>query len=74
MKKTTLIAFSVFLLIMLGNVIFYRSLYKNQIDHSIKFLDRQVKIVGSDIDNTSMYIVSDLNEIDFSEDIPLFFY
>lgn len=73
MKKTTLIAFSVFLLIMLGNVIFYRSLYKNQIDHSIKFLDRQVKIVGSDIDNTSMYIVSDLNEIDFSEDIPLFF-
>ncbi|MCK7542308.1 MAG: hypothetical protein MZV63_71240 [Marinilabiliales bacterium] len=39
----------------------------------VKILDRQVKIVGSDIDNTSMYIVSDLNEIDFSDDIALFF-
>ena len=30
-------------------------------------------IVGSDIDNTSMYIVSDLTEIDFSDDMALFF-
>ena len=30
-------------------------------------------IAGSDIDNTSMYIVSDLTEIDFSDDIPDFF-
>jgi hypothetical protein len=57
---------------MLGNVLFFRNLYKNQIEYSVKFLDRQVKIAGSDIDNTSMYIVSDLTEIDFSEDMALF--
>lgn len=73
MKKINIIAFSVFLLIMLGNVLFFRNLYRNQIEYSVKFLDRQVKIVGSDIDNTSMYIVSDLTEIDFSEDMALFF-
>jgi signal transduction histidine kinase/CheY-like chemotaxis protein len=73
MKKINIIVYSVFLLIMLGNVLFFRNLYRNQIEYSVKFLDRQVKIVGSDIDNTSMYIVSDLNEIDFSEDMALFF-
>ncbi len=73
MKKITIIAYSVFLLIMLGNIFFFRDLYKNQIDYAVKFLDRQVKIVGSDIDNTSLYVVSDLTEIDFSEDITLFF-
>jgi len=73
MKKITIIAYSVFLLIMLGNALFFRNLYRNQIEYSVKFLDRQVKIVGSDIDNTSMYIVSDLTEIDFSEEMALFF-
>ncbi len=73
MKKINIIAFSVFLLIMLGNVLFFRNLYRHQIEYSVKFLDRQVKIVGSDIDNTSMYIVSDLTEIDFSEEMALFF-
>ncbi|MDZ7633031.1 MAG: hypothetical protein U5L72_00730 [Bacteroidales bacterium] len=58
---------------MLITVIFYVSLYRNQIEYSNKILDRQVMIVGSDIDNTSMYILSDLNEIDFSDDIPQFF-
>jgi PAS domain S-box-containing protein len=73
MKKITIVAYSAFLLIMLINVVFYYSLYKNQIEYSIKLLDRQVRIAGSDIDNTSMYIVSDLTEIDFSNDISLFF-
>jgi PAS domain S-box-containing protein len=73
MKKITIIVYSAFLLTMLINVIFYNSLYKNQIEYSNKLLDRQVMIAGSDIDNTSMYIVSDLTEIDFSDDITLFF-
>ena len=73
MKKITIIAYSAFLLIMLINLVFYNSLYKNQIEYSVKLLDRQARIVGSDIDNTSMYIVSDLTEINFSDDISLFF-
>ena len=58
---------------MLVTAIFYLSLYRNQIEYSNKILDRQVMIAGSDIDNTSMYIVSDLTEIDFSDDISAFF-
>lgn len=73
MKKITIVAYSAFLLIMLINLVFYNSLYKNQIEYSVKLLDRQARIVGSDIDNTSMYIVSDLTEINFSDDISLFF-
>jgi len=73
MKKISIIAFSAFFLLMLITAIFYISLYRNQIEYSNKILDRQVMIVGSDIDNTSMYILSDLNEIDFSDDIPQFF-
>jgi signal transduction histidine kinase/CheY-like chemotaxis protein len=73
MKKITIAAYTAFLLLMLITFLFYVSLYRNQIEYSNKILDRQIMIVGSDIDNTSMYILSDLNEIDFSDDIPLFF-
>jgi signal transduction histidine kinase/CheY-like chemotaxis protein len=73
MKKITIIAYSAFLLIMVINILFYRSLYRNQLEYSMKMLDRQVRIVGTDIDNTSMYLISDLTEIDFSDDIALFF-
>lgn len=73
MKKVSLLAYSAFLLLMMVTVFFYYSLYRRQIEYSNKILDRQVMIAGSDIDNTSMYIVSDLTEIDFTDDIPEFF-
>ncbi len=73
MRRTLIAAYSAFVLLLLVTAIFYFSLYRNQIEYSSKLLDRQVMIAGSDIDNTSMYIVSDLTEIDFSDDIALFF-
>jgi len=73
MKKISLAAYSAFLLLLIITAIFYISLFRNQIEYSNKILDRQVMIVGSDIDNTGMYIISDLNEIDFSGDFPQFF-
>jgi len=73
MRRTFIAAYIAFVLLMLITALFYISLYRNQIEYSNKLLDRQVMIAGSDIDNTSMYIVSDLNEIDFSDDITLFF-
>ncbi len=73
MKKLTIISCAALLLIMIINTIFFRSLYFNQVEHFNKLLDRQVRIVGSEVDNISMYIVSDLVEFDFSEDIALFF-
>lgn len=65
MKRITLAAYTAFALLMIITVLFYISLYRNQLEYSNKLLDRQVMIAGSDIDNTSMYIVSDLTEIDF---------
>ncbi len=73
MRRTFIAAYGAFVLLMLVTALFYFSLYRNQIEYSNKLLDRQVMIAGSDVDNTSMYIISDLNEIDFSEDIALFF-
>ena len=73
MRRTFIAAYGAFMLLMLVTALFYFSLYRNQIEYSNKLLDRQVMIAGSDIDNTSMYIVSDLTEIDFSDDITLFF-
>lgn len=73
MRRTFIAAYSAFVLLMLVTALFYFSLYRNQIEYSNKLLDRQVMIAGSDVDNTGMYIISDLNEIDFSEDITLFF-
>jgi CheY-like chemotaxis protein/signal transduction histidine kinase len=73
MKRITLAAYTAFALLMIITVLFYISLYRNQLEYSNKLLDRQVMIAGSDIDNTSMYIVSDLTEIDFSDDITRFF-
>jgi signal transduction histidine kinase/CheY-like chemotaxis protein len=73
MKKITIIAYSAFLAILLTNYFYYSSLYKNQIDYIIKLLDRQVQIVGLEVDSMNNYFSSDLTQIDFSEDIALFF-
>ena len=73
MKKVTIISYSAFLVIMLTNFIYYNSLYKNQIDYIVKLLDRQVQIVGLEVDSTNNYFSSDLTQIDFSEDIAMFF-
>jgi signal transduction histidine kinase/CheY-like chemotaxis protein len=73
MKKVTIIAYSAFLVIMVTNFFYYNSLYKNQISYIVKLLDRQVQIVGLEVDSTNNYFSSDLTQIDFSEDIALFF-
>jgi CheY-like chemotaxis protein/signal transduction histidine kinase len=73
MKRTFLAAYIAFVLLMIITVLFYLSLYRNQVEYANKLLDRQVMIAGSDIDNVSMHIASDLAEIDFSDDIALFF-
>lgn len=73
MRKITIIAFSVLALIVVINALFFKNLYSNQIEYIIKQLDRESRIAGSDIDNTSMYFFSDLTKIDFSDDISMFF-
>ena len=73
MKKVTIIAYSAFIVILLTNYFYYNSLYKNQINYIVKLLDRQVQIVGLEVDSTNNYFTSDLTQIDFKEDIAMFF-
>jgi signal transduction histidine kinase/CheY-like chemotaxis protein len=73
MKRIFIIVYSAFLIILLANYVYYKSLYNKQIEYIIELLDRQVQIVGLSVDNTNNGFVSDLNQITFSEDLALFF-
>jgi signal transduction histidine kinase/CheY-like chemotaxis protein len=72
MKRILTFVYSVFIIIVLVNFIFYKGLYDKQIKYITALLSRQVQIVGNSVDNTNNYFTSDLTKI-VSEDIPLFF-
>jgi Signal transduction histidine kinase len=73
MRRILILVYSAFLIIMLANYIYYKSLYNKQISYIIELLDRQVQIVGISVDSTNNGFVSDFNEISFSGDLSLFF-
>ncbi len=73
MKKILIMVYTAFLVIMLANYIYYRNLYKRQINYIVALLDRQVQIVGLAVDGTNNSFLSDLNEISYSEDLAMFF-
>ena len=73
MRRILIIVYSAFLIIMLANCIYYKSLYNNQISYIVTLLDHQVQIVGLSVDSTNYGFLSDLNQINFTEDLNLFF-
>ncbi|MBK8882619.1 MAG: response regulator [Bacteroidales bacterium] len=73
MRKILIIVYSAFLMIMLTNYFYYKSLYNKQISYITELLDRQVQIVGLSVDNTNNTFSSDLNQIMFDEDLIGFF-
>jgi signal transduction histidine kinase/CheY-like chemotaxis protein len=73
MKRILIIVYSVFLMIMLVNYIYYKSLYNKQINYIVELLDRQVQIVGLEVDSTNFDFVSDLTQIIYSENVTSFF-
>ena len=73
MKKILILVYSVFFVILLTNLIYYKSLYNKQINYIIELLNRQVQVVGLSVDNTNNLFLSDLNKICFSEDLAMFF-
>ncbi|HKK41962.1 MAG TPA: histidine kinase dimerization/phospho-acceptor domain-containing protein, partial [Bacteroidales bacterium] len=66
MRRILVLVYSAFLLIMLANYIYYKSLYEKQIKYITELLDRQVQIIGISVDNTNNSFVSDLNQVTFS--------
>jgi len=73
MKKNLIIVYSVFLIILIINFIYYISLYNKQINYIVKLLDRQVQIVGISVDSTNNGFASEFNQITYSEDLNMFF-
>ena len=73
MRRVIILAYSAFLVIMLVNFFYYNSLYKKQINYIVELLDRQVQIVGLEVDSTNNSFVSDLTQINFSQDLTRFF-
>ncbi len=79
MKRLFIIVWSAFAIITLANYIFYNSLYNKQINYIFELLDRQVQIVGLQVDETNNGFLSDLNQINFPDgdqtdgDLTLFF-
>ena len=73
MRKILITVYSAFLIIMLANYFYYKNLYNNQINYIEDLLDRQVQIVGLSVDSTNNGFISDLNMINSTEDLTLFF-
>lgn len=73
MRRILILVYSAFLIILLANYIFYKSMYNKQINYIVELLDRQVQIVGLAVDSTNNGFISDFNKINFSEDLSKFF-
>lgn len=73
MRRVLIIAYSAFAVIMLANFFYYKNLYQKQITYIIQLLDRQVQIVGLEVDSTNNTFVSDLTRINFNQDMSIFF-
>jgi signal transduction histidine kinase/DNA-binding response OmpR family regulator len=73
MRRIFILVYSAFLIIIIANYFYYKSLYNKQIGYIIELLDRQVQIVGLSVDSTNNGFVSDFNQINFSEDLSSFF-
>ena len=73
MRRVFILVYSAFLVIMVANFFYYKSLYNKQINYIVKLLDRQVQIVGLEVDSTNNDFGSDLAKINFSQDLTKFF-
>lgn len=73
MKRILILVYSAFLLIMIANYFYYKSLYNKQINYIVELLDRQVQIVGHSVDSTNNGFISDLNRICYAENLSSFF-
>lgn len=72
-KRLFIMVYAAFAVILLTNHLFYKNLYDKQIRYIVELLDRQVQIVGLEVDETNNWFLSDLNQINSDGDLTLFF-
>lgn len=73
MKRTLITVYSAFLIITVANFFYYLDLYNRQINYIVEMLNRQVQIVGLSVDDANIGFGSDLNQMNYDEDLKLFF-
>ncbi|MCA1757341.1 MAG: response regulator [Bacteroidales bacterium] len=73
MKKLTLFAYLIFVLILGINAVYYNNLYQKQLNYIVKLLSQQVQLIGSEVGETNLYFESDINKIFFGENMEDFF-
>ncbi len=74
MRRILIIVNSAFILILLINFFYYRNLYRQQTNYIVELLDRQVQIVGLEVDSINYAFTSDLNQIIYNTKDPLKFF
>jgi signal transduction histidine kinase/CheY-like chemotaxis protein/PAS domain-containing protein len=73
MRRVLILVYIIFAVAILANIVFYRNLYKKQIEHYFRLLDRQVQIVGLEVDDTDQRFLSDIHQITASANLSSFF-
>ncbi|MBA4322353.1 MAG: hypothetical protein C0408_05990, partial [Odoribacter sp.] len=73
LRRVIILVYSAFLVILLINYFYYNSLYNKQITYIVELLDRQVQIVGLEVDSTNNDFGSDLIQISYGKDLTGFF-
>ena len=73
MKRVLILVYSIILIVLLVNFLYYKNLYNNQIRYITNILDRQVQLAGLAVDNTNNHFLSDFNQISFDEKLQQFF-
>src|SRR5512133_2380247 len=73
MKRLFTLIYLIVAIIILGNYLYYKNINNRQLKYVSDLLEQQVKIVGLSVDQTNNGFVSDLNQIDFTGEMELFF-
>jgi two-component system, sensor histidine kinase and response regulator len=73
MKKITILVYTAFFIILIGNFIYYRDLYNGQKQYVVELLDRQVQTVGFAVDSINNAFSNDFTKITYDEDLSTFF-
>jgi len=73
MKRATIIAIALLIVIGVANYYYYSNLFRKQIQYISDLLDRQVQTIGQEVDEFNLFFTSDLSKIDFTDDIGRFF-
>jgi len=73
MKRLIIIITSILILILTINFFYYRNLYRKQVNYFVELLDRQVRIVGLEVDSINNAFESDL-ELTNQNNINVYFF